>query len=118
MITDDIQILKEQDRSQLLIMGAVFIIFFSFYSAYSIEKYKTLQERSLVTSNVVMKVIAHNVFCVCSKCGTRGIPLCPICNVAMYWNGYRGVFVCPACGKSGFPLCPRCKHEMTLIETM
>lgn len=118
MIVDSKQILSKQDRNRLLITAAAFIIFFSGYSAYSIAKYQTLQERSLVAGNVVMKVIAHNVFCVCPKCGTKGIPLCPICRVAMYWNGYRGEFICPACGKSGFPVCPRCNRHMIWIETM
>ena len=79
---------------------------------------RRLDENSLVASNLVMKAIAHNVFCVCPKCGTKGIPMCPVCHVAMYWNGYRGEFICPACGKSGFPVCPRCNHQMTLIESM
>jgi primosomal protein N' len=118
MIVDGIQILSEQDRNRLLVIVAIFIIFLSGYSAYSVGKYKALGQDSLVASNLVMKAIAHNVFCVCPKCGTKGIPMCPVCHIAMYWNGYRGIFICPACGKSGFPVCPRCNHQMTLIESM
>ena len=118
MIVKDIQILGEDDRNRLLIIVSIFIIFLSGYSAYSVSKYKGAGENSLVASNLVMKAIAHNVFCVCPKCGTKGIPICSICHIAMYWNGYRGVFICPACGKTGFPICPRCNHQMTLIESM
>ena len=118
MIANDIQILGEGDRNRLLIIAAIFIVFMSGYSAYSVAKYKTAGEDSLVASNLVMKAIAHNVFCVCPKCGTKGIPMCPLCHVAMYWNGYRGEFICPACGKTGFPICPRCGQKMTLIESM
>lgn len=116
MIVDDIQILGEEDRNNLFVIVAIFIVFLAGYSAYSIGKYKALEERSLVMGNVVMKVIAHNVHSVCPKCGTKGVPLCPTCKVAMFWNGYRGIFVCPACGQGGFPLCPRCGHHMTWIE--
>jgi len=118
MIVEGKQILGEGDRNRLLIMGAMFIIFLSAYSAYSVGKYKALGDSTLVASNLVMKAIAHNVFCVCPICGTKGIPLCPLCHIAMYWNGYRGEFICPACGKSGFPVCPRCNHHMIWIETM
>ena len=118
MIAQGIQILSETDRHKILIIGVIFIIFLSVYSAYSIGKFKEAGENSLVASNLVMKAIAHNVFCVCPICGTKGIPLCPLCHVAMYWNGYRGEFICPACGKSGFPICPRCQHQMSWIEAM
>ncbi|MBF0618658.1 MAG: hypothetical protein HQL19_00660 [Candidatus Omnitrophica bacterium] len=109
--------IHEQDRIRLLIMGVIFMVFVAGYGAYSVGKYKTLQVRSLIAGNVVMKVIAHNVYSVCPICGTKGIPLCPTCKVAMFWNGYRGIFVCPACGKGGFPLCPHCGRPMTWIET-
>ena len=118
MIVNDIQILGEGDRNRLLIITAIFIIFMSGYCAYSVAKYRAAGDGSLVTSNIVMKAIAHNIFCVCPKCGTKGIPMCPVCQVAMYWNGYTGEFICPACGKSSFPICPRCHHQMTLIESM
>ncbi len=118
MIVDGDQILSDGDRKRLLIIVAIVIIFLSGYCAYSVGKYKAFGQSSLVASDLVMKAIAHNVFSVCPLCGTKGIPLCPLCHVAMYWNGYRGVFICPACGKSGFPVCPRCHQRMTWIEAM
>ena len=117
MITNDQTILNEQDRVRLLVMGVALAVFLAGYTAYSVGKYKALQVRSLVAGNVVMKVIAHNVYSVCPRCGAKGIPLCPTCQVAMFWNGYRGIFVCPACGKGGFPRCPKCNVDMAWIET-
>ncbi|MBF0521988.1 MAG: hypothetical protein HQL24_02910 [Candidatus Omnitrophica bacterium] len=114
---EDSIILNDQDRNRLLIMVVAFAIFLSGYAMYSVSKFKTVQARSLVSNNVVMKVIEHNVFSVCPKCGAKGVPLCPTCQVSMYWNGYRGAFVCPACGYSGFPQCPRCRTYMTWIES-
>ncbi|MBF0330797.1 MAG: hypothetical protein HQL17_02585 [Candidatus Omnitrophica bacterium] len=108
--------LDEDDRYKLLIAGVVFVIFLSFYAAYSVGKFKALQTRSLIKNNVVMKVIQHNVKAVCPRCGAKGASVCPIDRVEMFWNGYVGTFVCPACGKSGFPLCPHCKAQMTWIE--
>lgn len=108
--------LREPDRYGLLIVVALFGVFICGYTAYSVGKFRMLQARSLVKGNVVMKVIQHNVRSVCPKCGSKGIPLCPTCSQAMYWNGYSGTFVCPACGKRGFPRCPRCKEYMTWIE--
>lgn len=116
MIKDDKIYLKESDWYKLIIIGALITVFLSGYIAYSAGKFKTLQARSLVKSNVVMKVIQHNANSVCPKCGSKGMPLCPACSVAMYWNGYSGSFVCSACGKSGFPRCPRCGEYMTWIE--
>lgn len=111
-------ILDQRQKYQLLITTAVFVVFLSIYIAYSVVKFKTLKARSLIKGNVVMKVIQHNVKSVCSRCGTKGIPLCPVCSVPLYWNGYSGTFVCPACGKGGFPRCPRCKEYMTWIEPL
>lgn len=108
--------ITDQDRLRLCMISAVFLVFFWAYTAYSVEKYKTLKTRSLVTSNVVMKVIQHNVNSVCPRCGSLGIPLCPVCQVPMYWNGFIGSFVCPACGQGGFPRCPGCGEYMTWLE--
>ncbi|MBF0479903.1 MAG: hypothetical protein HQL26_10515 [Candidatus Omnitrophica bacterium] len=113
---DEKIIISESDRYKLLIVAAVSVVFMSVYLTYSIGKFKTLSNRSIVQSSVVMKVIQHNVYSVCPRCGSKGRPLCPTCNVAMYWNGYSGNFVCPACGQSGFPRCPRCKEYMSWIE--
>ena len=113
---EDRIILNEIDRYRLLIITAIFSIFISGYTAYSVMKFKSLHSRSLVKSNVVMKIIQHNVYSVCPKCGEKGIPLCPTCSVPMFWNGYTGTFVCAACGKGGFPRCGRCKEYMTWIE--
>lgn len=109
-------VLREPDRYRLLIITALFSVFIFGYMAYSVAKFKVLQSRSVVKGNVVMKVIQHNVRSVCPKCGSKGIPLCPTCSQAMYWNGYSGTFVCPACGKGGFPRCPRCSEYMSWIE--
>ncbi|MBF0486019.1 MAG: hypothetical protein HQL16_05865 [Candidatus Omnitrophica bacterium] len=116
MIVSDKFTLNETDRYALLIMGAIFAGFLSVYIAYSAGKFKALKARSLIKSNVVMKVIQHNVHAVCPRCGSKGIPLCPVCKVPMFWNGYVGTFVCPACGKTGFPACPRCKELMSWVE--
>ncbi len=116
MINDNKFILSEPDRNVLVIVGAVFVVFSALYIAYSAEKFKALQARSLIKGNVVMKVIQHNVKAVCPRCGAKGVSLCPVCKVAMFWNGYVGTFVCPGCGKTGFPACPRCQEQMTWIE--
>ena len=108
--------LSEQDQSRLVVAGALFMAFVFVYTAYSVGKFKSLSARALIRNNVVMKVIQHNVNAVCPKCGEKGVPLCPTCKVAMFWNGFVGNFVCPACGKTGFPVCPRCKERMTWIE--
>lgn len=102
--------LREPDKYRLLIVAAVFSVFILGYIAYSVEKFKALQARSLVKGKVVMKVIQHNVRSVCPKCGSKGIPFCPTCSVPMYWNGYRGTFICPACGKGGFPVARAAKN--------
>ncbi|MBF0384264.1 MAG: hypothetical protein HQL27_00180 [Candidatus Omnitrophica bacterium] len=109
--------IKENDYYKLIITGSIFTLFLAFYFGYSITKFKSLKERSLVKNNVVMKVIQHNVNSVCPRCGTKGLPLCPTCKVQMYWNGYSGTFVCTACGQGGFPSCPRCNEFMTWIES-
>ena len=109
---------KGRTAAVLVITGTVFALFISGYFIYSAAKYRSLKSRSIVSGNVVMKVIQHNVKSVCPKCGAMGVPLCPACSVAMYWNGYSGTFVCPACGKGGFPHCPRCNEFMTWIESV
>ena len=116
MITNERFELNDRDRGLLLIIGAAVIVFLTLYFAYSAGKFKSLQTRSRGDSNVVMKVIQHNVNAVCARCGAKGVPICPVCKVKMFWNGYVGNFVCPACGKTGFPICPRCKQQMTWIE--
>ena len=108
--------INEQDRSKLVITGALFVVFLFVYMAYTVGKFKVSSTRALIRNNVVMKVIQHNVNAVCPKCGEKGFPLCPTCKVAMFWNGFVGNFVCPACGQKGFPVCPRCKEHMTWIE--
>ncbi|MBF0386919.1 MAG: hypothetical protein HQL20_03590 [Candidatus Omnitrophica bacterium] len=108
--------INEQDRGRLIITGALLVVFLSVYTAYAVGKFQSLSARALIRNNVVMKVIQHNVNAVCPKCGSKGVPMCPTCKVAMFWNGFAGNFVCPACGQMGFPVCPRCKEHMTWIE--
>lgn len=109
-------VISQEDRGRLLIVAALVAVFFGVYVAYSVGKFKSLSARALIKNNVVMKVIQHNVNAVCPICGSKGIPLCPTCKVAMFWNGFVGNFVCPACGQMGFPHCPRCQEHMTWIE--
>ena len=116
MILEKSENISERDRQRLLILGALFAVFFSIYTGYSVGKFKILQARSIIKSNLVMKVIHHNVNCVCPRCGAKGIPLCPACAVPMYWNGYCGFFICPSCGQEGFPRCARCNEVMSWIE--
>lgn len=108
----------ESDQQKLLLAAVVFMTFLTVYTAYSVEKFITLKSRSTVKSNIVMKVIQHNVYSVCPKCGSKGMPMCPACSVPMYWNGYSGTFICTACGKGGFPRCPRCNEYTTWIESI
>jgi len=100
----------------LALTATVLVLFFSAYAAYSVTRFNVLSTRSVVKSNVVMKVIQHGVRSVCPRCGFKGVPTCPQCTVEMYWNGYKGTFLCPACGKGGFPRCRRCGDSMTWIE--
>lgn len=106
------------NEQKLLLVAAAFMTFVAIYTAYSVEKFIMLKARSTVKSNIVMKVIQHNVYSVCPKCGSRGMPICPACSVPMYWNGYSGTFICTACGKGGFPRCPRCNEYTTWIEAI
>jgi len=115
---DDAIMTNESGEQKLLLAAVVFMIFLTIYAAYSVEKFMTLKARSTVKSNIVMKVIQHNVYSVCPKCGSRGMPICPACSVPMYWNGYIGTFICTACGKGGFPQCPRCYEYTTWIEAI
>ncbi len=101
---------------ELLIIAVLVFVLMGGYTLYSVSKYNMLSSRSLVQSTVVMKVIQHNVKCVCPRCGAKGVPLCPQCKVPTYWNGYQGTFICPACGQGGFPQCPKCKAAMSWIE--
>ena len=115
---DDAMMARESDEQKLLLGAVVFMLFLTMYTAYSVEKFITLKARSIVKSNIAMKVIQHNVYSVCPKCGSRGMPICPACSVPMYWNGYSGTFICTACGKGGFPQCPRCHEYTTWIESI
>jgi hypothetical protein len=108
--------ISERMAHQLFVVASVFFVLFGGYTAYSVGKYGKLSSRSLVQSTVVMRVIQHNVKCVCPRCGTKGVPLCPKCQVPTYWNGYQGTFVCSACGQGGFPQCPKCQAAMSWIE--
>lgn len=110
-------VLDRMAMHQLLIAASFFFVFMCFYTVYSTVKFGTLSTKSLVKSTVVMKVIQHNVKSVCPRCGAKGIPNCPQCNVRMHWNGYRGSFICSACGQGGFPKCPRCAALMSWIES-
>lgn len=109
-------ILDDHSNGVIMIMCIIFIVFMSMYFAYSICKFKMLSRTPVVKSNVIMKVISHNVNCICPKCGFKGIPTCPHCSVEMYWNGYQGTFICTSCAHGGFPRCPKCSEYMTWIE--
>ncbi len=109
--------LNQKQNLLLIVIGVAFILFYSIYVSYEINRYKMLQDKSIIKNNIVMKIIQHNVKSVCPYCGTKGIPVCPQCGVDMYWNGYRGNFICSACGQGGFPNCPRCKKYMTWIQS-
>ncbi len=111
-------ILNESDKNRIVVIAVLFFVFLAAYFAYSANKFNVLSDRSVVKSNVVMKVIQHNVKSVCPVCGTKGVPGCPTCSVSMYWNGYSGTFVCPSCGNGGFPECPKCKSAMTWIDAV
>lgn len=108
----------DKDKSNFILMmsGLVFCFLMILYFVYSIGKFNMLSNKSLVQGNVVMQIIQHHVNCVCPKCGYKGIPMCPKCNVEMYWNGYNGTFICSSCGGGGFPTCPKCGSLMTWIE--
>lgn len=101
----------------IIVVGAIFI-FHTGFMVYSVSKYKALSNRSLVKSDVVMRVIQHKVKSVCPRCGLKGVPMCPSCSVDMYWNGYKGSFVCSSCGAGGFPQCSRCGTYMNWIEAI
>lgn len=101
---------------ELILVAVIISVLMGAYLLYSVSKYNMLSSRSLVKSTVVMKVIQHDVKCVCPRCGAKGVPLCPQCKVPTYWNGYQGTFICPACGQGGFPQCPKCKAAMSWIE--
>lgn len=101
---------------ELILVAVMALVLMGAYLLYSVGKYNLLSSRSLVKSTVVMKVIQHNVKCVCPRCGAKGVPLCPQCKVPTYWNGYQGTFLCPACGQGGFPQCPKCQAAMSWIE--
>jgi hypothetical protein len=109
-------LLSPGDLRALLVTAAAFFSFFSVYAAYSIVRYNALDTRSLVSAHVVMRIIQHDVRCVCPKCAAKGTPMCPRCSVEMFWNGYRGAFICPSCGEGGFPSCGHCGSPMTWIE--
>jgi len=104
------------DMFRLYFIAVIFILFMLTYVSYSSSKFNMLSNRSVVKSDVVMKVIHHNVKSVCPHCGSKGVPMCPRCQIGMYWNGYHGTFVCPSCGHQGFPKCPNCSTFMTWIE--
>ena len=109
-------VLEENAALELLIVGVIALALMGAYTVYSVVKFNALSSKSLVQSTVVMKVIQHNVKCVCPRCGAKGVPLCPQCKVPTYWNGYQGTFLCPACGQGGFPQCPKCQEAMSWIE--
>ena len=110
-------VFDENNNFLFLVCVSILTLLMASYLTYSISKFNILRKRSLVKSNVVMKVIQHNVKSVCPHCGTKGLPTCPKCMIPMHWNGYRGTFICSSCGQGGFPQCPRCTRNMTWIES-
>ncbi|MFC1736367.1 hypothetical protein ACFL1X_09625 [Candidatus Hydrogenedentota bacterium] len=101
---------------QLFLLGTLLSALFLGYLVYSVSRFNLLAAKSVVKSKVVMRVIQHDVRCVCPRCGLKGAPTCPHCSVDMYWNGYKGTFVCSGCGKGGFPQCRQCGTLMVWIE--
>ena len=113
---DEKLILKDKDNYKFIVMFLLFLMIFSAYLIYSINKFNMLSSRSVVKTDVLMRVIQHNVKSICPHCAYKGMPTCPKCSVQMHWNGYRGEFVCSSCGKGGFPVCPKCNNDMVWIE--
>ena len=116
-MSDSRLVLDQAQAHELRVLAALFFVLMFAYSVYSIGKFALLSSQSVIKATVEMRVIQHNVRCVCPRCGTKGVPLCPQCQVPTYWNGYLGAFVCPVCGQSGSPTCPRCQAAMSWIET-
>ena len=114
---EDKVFLKNKNAFVILVFLITLLVLIAANQIYSINKFNLISSHSIVKSNVVMRIIQHNVKSVCPRCAFKGVPACPKCNVNMYWNGYRGTFLCPSCGEGGFPTCPKCSEFMTWIES-